>query len=290
LKVALPYIPPFNFEGLLFSYKIHQMGRLEWFDEKCMHRIFKWNDLEGTVVIYDDPTNSQLLAEIDYPDLTKMDEISQHVRKLFDLDSDPEVIEMILGKNNPEMREIIKKHPGIRLPSGWDPFELSIATILGQLVSIEMARSLVNQLMELAGSESKILRDGVPVKFFPTPEQLLASDLSSLRTTNMRKNTLKNFAQALIDKEISLDSQQTAEDFIKKALKIKGIGKWTADYMALKVLHSTDAFPGTDLILARVLEIHSRELIDEMSPWRGYAAALFWREYSGKLSKSKSKK
>ncbi len=60
---------------------------------------------------------------------------------------------------------------------------------------------------------------------------------------------------------------------------------WTASYMCLTVLRHTDAFPETDLILARALELHPKELVNRMSPWRGYAAALFWREYSQVLKK-----
>ena len=53
--------------------------------------------------------------------------------------------------------------------------------------------------------------------------------------------------------------------------------------MAMKVLGHTDAFPATDLILARALELHPLEVINRMSPWKAYVAALFWKEYSTKL-------
>ena len=57
--------------------------------------------------------------------------------------------------------------------------------------------------------------------------------------------------------------------------------------MALKILRDTDSFPGSDLILARALELHSKEVIDSMSPWRGYAASLLWRTYAATLTKKK---
>ncbi|MBY0413681.1 MAG: hypothetical protein K2Q18_05930 [Bdellovibrionales bacterium] len=125
------------------------------------------------------------------------------------------------------------------------------------------------------------------IKFFPTPEEIIRADLTTLKTTNRRKETIKDFCQALVDKKISLMPTQEVDDFVKKVMSIKGIGRWTADYMALKVIRSTDAFPSTDLILARVLEIHDEETISLMSPWRGYAATLFWREYSLQLTKKR---
>ena len=64
--------------------------------------------------------------------------------------------------------------------SAWDPFEASISTILGQLVSVERGRALVTNLMDLVGEE--VIHDGKPVRLFPTPEALAAADLSTLGT------------------------------------------------------------------------------------------------------------
>jgi len=289
IKIGLSYRPPFNFEALLFSYQIHRIGNLEWFTERSMHRIFEMGGHVGHVVISDDPKNSQLLLEIDFPDTSFIHAIVTRVRSMFDLDSDSLLVANAL-EIDPQIKKLLKKHTGIRLPSSWDPFEVAISTILGQLVSIDMARMLVTDLTEIAGSESGIVYNDVNVKLFPTPEQILSADLSMLKTTGMRKNTLKEFSLAVVEKRISLEPAQDVEEFIKDAMAIKGIGRWTADYMALKVLKSTDAFPSTDLILARVLELHSEEIIAQMSPWRGYAAVLFWREYSSVLTKVKNKK
>ncbi|MNT74972.1 DNA-3-methyladenine glycosylase [compost metagenome] len=84
-----------------------------------------------------------------------------------------------------------------------------------------------------------------------------------------------------------MEATQDVDGFLKKVLSIKGIGPWTANYMALKVLRHTDTFPGSDLILARALELHPQEIINKMSPWRGYVAALLWRSYAGALTKKK---
>lgn len=286
LTVSLSYRPPFNFQGLLFSYGIHKMGELEQFTDHSMLRIFELNNKIGQITIQDDAEKCQLLVEIDYPDTSMIFHIISRVRNMFDLDSDPIMVANILEKD-PEVKKILKRHPGIRIPSGWDPFEVAIATILGQLVSMEQARNLVANLMELAGIDSGIVINDKKVLLFPSPQEILKLDLSLLKTTNRRKETIKDFCHAIVSGKISLESTQDVDEFIKNVMNIKGIGRWTADYMALKVLRSTDAFPSTDLILARVLEIHSEEVLAQMSPWRGYAATLFWREYSMKLTKIK---
>ncbi len=289
LTITLAYRPPFNFEALLYSYNVHRIGRLEWFEDNKMHRIVEFAGKTGQITISNDSKKNQLLLKINFPDTSMIHLIVARVRALFDLDSDPVIIANSLELDS-KTKKILKKHPGIRIPSGWDPFEIGISTILGQLVSLERGRALVSDLIELVGKDSDIVIDGVPVKLFPTPEAIVNGDLSGLKTTTIRRNTLIEFSRAVMDGRVSLEPTQDVDEFIKNIMGIKGIGKWTADYMALKVLRSTDTFPGTDLILGRVLEIHSEEVISQMSPWRGYAAALFWREYSGPLKKTNKRK
>lgn len=284
LKVSLPYRPPFDFEGLLHFYRSHQMGNLEWFDADAMHRVVEWEGKVGHISISNNAAQSQLIVEIDFPTTAVIHSIISRVRSLFDLDSDPVLIANQL-ELDPKVKEVLKKHPGIRLPSGWDPFEVAVGTILGQLVSVRQARSLVQDLIEMLGRDSGLKREGKPILLFPTPRQIAASSLDGLGTTSARKKALIEFSEAIAKKRISLEPTQDLETFLQKLLSLRGIGPWTAHYIALKALRNADVFPETDLILARALEIHPKNVVDKMSPWRGYGAALFWKEYSDTLKK-----
>lgn len=286
LQIRLSYRPPFDFEGLMKSYESHRIGNLEWFQDDKMYRVVVINKKVGHIIISNEPETSNLLLEVHFPDTQGLYTIISKVRALFDLDSDPVIVANALEKNG-KMKKILKQYPGIRLPSGWNPFEIAIATILGQLVSIERGRALVSDLIEITGTPVSYLESERKITLFPTPKQILNADLSSLKTTKMRKETLIAFATAVDKGELSLEATQDVEVFLKKVLAIKGIGPWSAQYMALKILRDTDSFPGTDLILARALELHSKEVIDSMSPWRGYVASLLWRTYAATLTKKK---
>jgi AraC family transcriptional regulator of adaptative response / DNA-3-methyladenine glycosylase II len=282
VTLSLPYRPPFDFEGLLAFYRNHRKGELERFEPGRMIRLVSLGGKTGQVSITDDPARSFLRVEIDFPDPAMIHPILTRVRAMFDLDSDPVVVGNALERD-PAIRAILKKHPGLRLPSGWDGFEVAVSTILGQLVSVERGRALVADLIEIAGQ-------GDPVRYFPTPEQLARADLSRLKTTSARKRTLREFARRVASGELSLEVTQDVDEFVEKARQVPGIGPWTASYMCLKVLRHADAFPATDLILARALELHPKSVIEGMSPWRGYLASLFWREYHQVLKKPKSLK
>lgn len=287
LTLSLSYRPPFDFEGLLNRYQAHQIGNLEWFTQGKMHRVVAHGKDVGTVTISNDAKNSKLIVEIDFPDTSLIHSIIARVRAVFDLDSDPVTIANQLEVDS-AMKTLVKKHPGIRISSGWDGFETAVSTILGQFVSVENATQLVAALIEQHGTKTKKVINGKTIALFPTPKQIVEADLSALKTTAARKRTLVEFSKAVEEKRISLEPTQNVDSFVTAAKEIFGIGTWSADYMALKVLRHADAFPATDLILARALELHPN-VIEKLSPWRGYAAALFWREYAATLKKTKSK-
>lgn len=287
VTVTLAYRPPFDFLGLLRFYRNHRAGDLETFSNDSMERIFKLGDVVGSVAVSDDPVHSRLVVQIDHPDVAAIGLVVERLRFLFDLESDPIVIANAFECDR-HLKRLYSKHVGLRLPSGWDPFESSIAVILGQLVSVERGRSLLSDLINLLGEDSGRRRDGRVVRLFPSADRIATSDLTALKTTGARKRTIQAFASSVASGALSLEPTQDVDTFVERVLEIPGIGPWTANMLAMRVLRHTDAFPDSDLILARALAIHSRETIERLSPWRGYAAILLWREYAQTLTTKKS--
>ena len=74
------------------------------------------------------------------------------------------------------------------------------------------------------------------------------------------------------------------EAFLTSLSRIKGIGDWTVQYIALRALGQPDAFPANDLVLLRAAGEGRpftlgalRERADLWRPWRAYAAVHLWR-------------
>lgn len=274
VSLYLSYRPPYDYEGLYQSYKNHRVGNLESFEDGKYTRIAFVGKTLAQVSVSHRPEMNALQLDIETQDPTIIYTIISNVRSMFDLHSDPAVIANSLEKQT-NIKKLLKKFPGIRLPSGWDPFEVAVGTILGQLVSVDRGRALLGELIEIAGRDVKW--KGQSIKLFPTAQDILDADLTPLKTTGRRRETLKTFARACVSRQLHLEATQDANVFMEQALKVRGIGPWTANYMALKALRHTDAFPGSDLILAREFKKYSSGNMDEMSPWKGYVAALLWR-------------
>jgi AraC family transcriptional regulator of adaptative response / DNA-3-methyladenine glycosylase II len=284
--LSIAYRPPLHWPALLQFYKRHHMAGIETVTDTTFARVFRIGETVGAFSIH--PIEAQhrfdLHVHTDNPHI--LFELVRRVRKMFDLDSDPVLIANSFAAI-PMLAQIHERHPGLRLPRGFDPYETAICSILGQLVSTEFAATLVHQLITAYGEEVAHPVTGENARLFPTPEKLAASDLAAVKTTGARKESIRDFSRRVLSNHVALSDAQDPALFRSALLATKGIGPWSAEYIALRAIGDTDAFPATDLILRRVLDLHPTLDLTAIKPWRSYAAMYLWKEFASTLSKKK---
>src|SRR5690606_14388517 len=114
----------------------------------------------------------------------------QRVRRMFDLDADPDAIAAVLSAD-PRLRPLLRKRPGLRLPGGWDGFEVAVRAVAGQQVSVAAARTLCARIAQRHGHAlAAPLAPGL-THLFPTPEALLDGDLEGAGLTPVRVLTVR---------------------------------------------------------------------------------------------------
>ena len=93
-----------------------------------------------------------------------------------------------------------------------------------------------------------------------------------------------------------INSTVDTREFVEQICEIKGIGEWTAYYIAMRALNDPNAFPYSDLILRRALnvdeELTARKLLkrsEVWQPWRAYSAILLWKNYGATLNQKAKK-
>jgi AraC family transcriptional regulator of adaptative response / DNA-3-methyladenine glycosylase II len=115
---------------------------------------------------------------------------------------------------------------------------------------------------------------------------------------NSRKNTLKALAEAAIINPRLFEPVGSVEEAMVRLRAIPGIGEWTAQYIALRALRETDAFPATDVgILRGAMKLDgiattAVQLIgraERWRPWRAYAAQHLWAAGAATVSKMKER-
>lgn len=211
---------------------------------------------------------------------TSLLHLSSVARRVFDLESDPATIGLAFA-DDPVLAPLLNRRPGLRIPGVWDPFECAVRAVVGQQVSLPAGLTLVGRLVERAGQPIATPVAGL-THLFPTPAAVLGADLRGLGLTGGRIDALKGLAKALVDG--TLDFSAATEEVAGQLMSIRGIGAWTAQYVALRALGEPDAFPSADLVLRRVAADAEKELsgsaLEQRSeawrPWRAYAAIHLW--------------
>jgi AraC family transcriptional regulator of adaptative response / DNA-3-methyladenine glycosylase II len=169
-------------------------------------------------------------------------------------------------------------HPGLRVPGCWNGFELGVRAILGQQITVKGATALAGRLVKTLGEPFSAA--GGLTHLFPTAEILAGADLTGVGLTKARAGTIRGFAQAVCDRRINFEGIADAEPFLARLCEIPGIGKWTAQYVAMRALGQPDAFPSGDLGLLRALNLSSSRELEQRAeawrPWRAYAAMYLW--------------
>ncbi|MEM8530498.1 MAG: DNA-3-methyladenine glycosylase 2 family protein [Chloroflexota bacterium] len=189
----------------------------------------------------------------------------------------------IVTEHDPDLADILERWGP---PPLWDRpagFPTLIHIILEQQVSLASAQAAFNRLCEAVA----------PL----TPEGFLTLDDQTLKAIGFsRQKTAygRYLATALIEGELDLTALEHLDDVAVRSelMKLKGIGRWTADIYLLMVLRRPDVWPSGDLALAVAVQeakgLEQRPSVEELDamstvwqPWRAVATRLFWHAYLG---------
>ena len=125
-------------------------------------------------------------------------------------------------------------------------------------------------------------------RLFPSAAAIAGANLEGIGMPGKRVQTLQHFAGLVASGALHLDLRHGSEALIERLCALPGIGPWTAEYIALRAFGAADAFPASDLGLLKAPlwgadGIDTRQLkarAEAWRPWRAYAAAHLWHNYS----------
>ena len=287
IEINLPFKPPYDWQAIIQFYQSHSIPGVERVTGDAFARVFRGKNKVGFVEVRPLVAKSQLKAWIVSEDQKTVSETSRRIRKMFDLDCDPALIAKSFERI-PLLATLCHRFPGLRVARGWDCFEIAICTMLGQVVSAGHREHLIGQLVSNYGEQVIDPSTSERSWLFPGAEVLANSDLSAIATTTARREAIRDFSRRVLSGAISLAEDQVPAAFQEALLEIKGLGPWSAEYIKLRT-GDTDAFPKTDLILKRVLDLHPNLDLESIKPWRSYAAVYLWKEFADTLSRSRNR-
>jgi AraC family transcriptional regulator, regulatory protein of adaptative response / DNA-3-methyladenine glycosylase II len=280
ISLRLPFRVPYDVGGVLRFLADRTVTGVE--DGSPDHYTRALRLPHGTGIATLRPADTYVSCTLRLTDLRDLGSAVARLRRLFDLDADPVAVGDVLGAD-PALAGGVARTPGVRVPGSVDGAEIVIRAVIGQQVSVAAARTTTARLVAAIG-EPLPHPDGEVTTLFPSPKALAAAS-DRLGGPRRRADTVREVAEALADGSLQVHPGRDEAELRRDLESFPGIGPWTSNYVAMRVLGAPDILLDGDLALRRgaaALGLPAdvaalRDRADRWSPWRSYAGMLLWR-------------
>lgn len=184
-----------------------------------------------------------------------------------------------LARRDAILGRIIRQHPHIALQPRGEPFFTLARSIVGQQISVKAAARIWDRLVALAPQVS--------------PRQILDAgrkNLGGCGLSGRKAEYLVGLATHFTDGSLHVERWSEMEDeaVIADLVRVRGIGRWTAEMFLIFNMLRPDVLPFDDLGLQRAICLHyfkgrsvslrtMRRISDAWAPWRSVATWYLWR-------------
>jgi AraC family transcriptional regulator of adaptative response / DNA-3-methyladenine glycosylase II len=274
IQLRLPFREPFDGDSLIAFLAERAVPGVEEMEGSTYRRSLSLEHGAGIVSLT--PAARFVRCELRLEDLRDLTAAVARSRRLLDLDADPVSISSQLGLDGP-LAPLVRERPGLRVPGCVDGFELAVRAIVGQQVSVSSARTVLGRLAAAYG-EPLPEPDGALTHRVPSAAALAEADPGALPFPRTRASALRSLARLSAEGELSLDAGSDSAEALGVLGGIRGVGPWTASYVAMRALGDPDVFLPGDVGIRHALTRLGADVSDERwRPWRSYAVMHLWR-------------
>lgn len=184
-----------------------------------------------------------------------------------------------LSQSDPQMAKLVKTLTLNKFELRENSFRSLIRSIVSQQLSTKAARSIYAKLTQILGSKKY------------RHKQILSTSTAKLRTAGLSSSKvefIKGVAIAMDKKQLDFRKIKnlTDEEVIAELIKLKGIGRWTAEMFLLFSLGRPDVFSlgdwGLRNAITKIYNIKIKDLkkiqriSDKWKPYRSLASLYLW--------------
>ncbi|WP_028022539.1 bifunctional transcriptional activator/DNA repair enzyme AdaA [Enterovibrio calviensis] len=250
LIVTLSFRPPYQWQQFHSAISKNLIPNVEWLSENAYGRTFMLGTQCGQFTATLEPEKNRFVVELTLSDPKFLYAALNHIRRLLDLDTNPDAISLALLPLIPSNQPVITRIPGV-----WNTFEAGIRAIYGE--------SLSNNGETHSSLEPLLIKDSQQdIAYFPSAEWL-AKNLESYPLPVTEKQRLSSWAKYCL-------SKHAASDFIDE--QDHPLTEEQYDYACLRGAGSPDV---------SALASTASPLADNAQPWRSYfALSTHYKEIS----------
>lgn len=204
-----------------------------------------------------------------------LDEAAHTVGDIFSLEHDLAGWRAQLTRD-PLMRKLESEHRGLHLPRWPTLFESLVTSILLQQIATSVAITFRRRVVERFGEQVEV--DGQAYFAFPRAERLARASVEELRAlglSNAKATCIIAVARACAAGELSsaMLAREDNESIIARLSALRGIGRWTAEWVLMLHFGRADVFPAADLFLRGVvIKYYNRGVLMSEREIRAFAS------------------
>jgi len=200
----------------------------------------------------------------------------------------------VLARDNELLRPLVEQFSGVRPPRFPSVFEALVNSIACQQVTLDLGILLLNRLSERFGPA--VNDHGTVQHGFPGPADLAEATEEALRQlgfSHQKARAIRELAADVVADRLDLASLEsmTNREAVDYLSTIRGIGRWSAEYVLLRGLGRLDTFPGDDVgaqnNLQRLFHLVDKpnyeQIRDLTSPWHPYEGLVYFHLLLEKL-------
>ncbi|MDR4887902.1 DNA-3-methyladenine glycosylase [Fredinandcohnia sp. QZ13] len=276
--------PPYNFDRVLDRLSINPLIKLNK-DERLVKVPF-YVEIEPVVVtVKATGTTDEPSIVVTGSHKDSMEYALQHVSHIFQWDVPLQEIQDHFLQT--DLRDIFIEHRGTPLVLDFDPYFSLMKCIIHQQLNMNFAHTLTSRFVTTFGEEI----EGTWVH--PRPEKiakLSVSDLRDLQFSGRKAEYVIDTSKLIASGELTLPDLQSKidEEVMETLVKIRGIGKWTAENFLLFALGRPNLFPMADIgiqnAIKKLYNLEKKPTYEQMEeyskPWEpylSYASLYLWR-------------
>ena len=148
---------------------------------------------------------------------------------------------------DPMLGPLAERMRGLKPPRFPTVFEALVNGVACQQLSLAVGIHLLNRLA--ADSRTSHVRRSRRRARVPRPEQLAALEPEELKRYGFsltKARTIVEAARAIASGELDLEALQRLDDAaaVERLTRLRGVGRWTAEYVLLRGLGRLNVFPG----------------------------------------------
>ncbi len=192
-----------------------------------------------------------------------------------------------MAEKDKNLRLLANQFRGFKPPRFQSYFETLVNAISCQQLTLTVGIRLLNGLVESYGPALKT-EDGI-FHAFPRPQDVADVDVEELRKmsfSHQKARYITGLAQSIVQGQLNLQELESLDDqkAIDRLCRLKGVGRWTAEYFLLRGLGRTHIFPADDVgarnHLQRWLGFSEKLNYDEvhaaLKRWNGYGGLVYF--------------